>query len=1442
MSFVDQRVVEMIFNNQQFEKGVDTTLNSIDKLDKSLAFSGVNEGLNRIGDAADAVSDRFSGFGLIATSALDHITRQAVDAGEKLVKSLTVDQLSDGFRKYESSVSNVKAIMNQSGESLNTVNKYIDQLSWYSDQTSFGFDSMTSALKSFTQQGIKLEDAIPMIMGIGNAVTYTGVGAKEGSAAFGYYAKAIAAGYMTNKEWQSISRTLGASSVGLKQQFMDAAVAAGTLRKSIDGKYWTKNGLEVSVESFDSTLGNLKGKWLTTAVMTKVLAGEYGNVSVQLKDLMDQYEAETGKLLTLQEATEMFADQLDETAVKYALSATEAKTFTEAIDATKDAVSSQFKTIFDSVFGNTEEAIKLWTDLNGYLVDTFATPFAKAAELASEWKRIGGREDLINSFWNITEALGSVSDALKTAWHSVFPAKSAGALKRFTERIEQFTIKLKDNGPFIEKFQTIMTGVFSALSIGKKAIKAVVKGLEPLIDGLRRLADSILGKLNEKLETVASNLFSFSTGSIGDKFENITTAVANFSTKVVTFFETLRDTFKMAGGGLDGVLSVITTILIQFVSMVITTLEDLTGWDLSGAFKSIITGLLKFKNGIVNTVDSIKNSGFVQTMKDFFESFKKKEDANGLEEKVSLLDRLRTAFEKIRDFLAPLTATIKEFFTTTWAKIKEGFANLTFDDALGALGGAAVGAGAFSIFTLIETVKKKFKNLGSLNDISKSISNFLTNLKDSLGLFKNGDSFGDTLKKIATSLLILAAALLVMSSIDSGRLWESIGAVAALFTELTVFSDLVSGAAGKNFKKTASGLMKVAAAVLLMSIGVKILGSINPGDMKQGISAMAIVLGELAAFTLIAGGKGKNKLGDIGKNMILIAASMLVFALSLKALGSINADVMAQGLKAMAIVLAEVAIASNLMPKNMVGKSIGLVVMGAALGIVASALKKLGSIDPKVMKQGLSSAAIALAEFAIALNLMKGTLGAAAAILITTAALAMFVPILTKLGNMDISQLGMGLLALAGVFAVLALGAFILKPLAGTLLAVSAAMALFGVGIAALAVGLGILAVNIELIAASVPVAIAAFVTGIGLFIKSLALIITDVVDAFVTIAVAVVTGILETLIQTIPKFGEFIITLITTLCDVISATAGPVVDAVLDIIVAVLQGIADHVGDILDAVAKIFENIFKYIKEKFPEFVEKGKEILMKIKEGIVNKTTEVIEEVKNFAKNIVETIKEKVSDFKQAGIDTIEGFIEGFKEKISSAVTWAKDLGDKIVGGLKGVLGINSPSKVFAEIGKYSVQGLSAGLDEYSVLAERSAEGVGDNVADALGNSFRNIADTLNDDIDLNPEIRPVLDLTDIQNGSRYMNTAFGSRLLTAEFRGRMSDFESQQALAMQFSQLRNDIYDALSGFELSPDSLGSAVRSALEGTGIYMDRDRVGKLVTGYQNNTRRASGAY
>ena len=1494
MSSIDQRIVEMVFDNKEFEKGVGTTLDSIDKLDSSLQFQDVGKGITNLaslGDSVDTISDRFSTLGIVAMTALENITNKAVDAGIRLIESLTVDQLADGFKKYESSVSNVKAIMNQSGESLGTVEGYIDQLSWYADQTSFSFNDMTTALKTFTQQGISLDKAIPMIMGIGNAVTYTGVGAKEGSQAFTYYAKAISAGYMTTKEWQSISRTLGASSVGLKKQFMEAAVAANTLRKTGEDTYVTANGLTVSLETFDSTLGHVNGKWLTTEVMMDVLGGSYGSVSVQLKELMDQYEAETGEILTLQEATEKFADQLDETAVKYALSATEAKTFTEAIDATKDAVSSQFQSIFESVFGNTEEAIVLWSDLNSYLVDTFATPFANAAKLAEEWKKVGGREDLINSFWNITDALGNVGEAIKSAWHSVFPAKGVASLKAFTEKIEQATEKLKDNEVFIEKFKIALTGVFSAFNIIKKVLKAVFTGLSPLVIAFKEQFSFLGDKINE----VATRLFKFSVGNIGNNFEKITEKVAAFSSKIVEFFNAIYVSYIEGGGGLGGIVEVIFDSVADAFRTLISIIEKLTDWDLSGVEETIITPIQKIRNKIVDLVNAIKDSGFVTAIKDFFASFGAKGETDELKEKVTLLDKFKTAIEKLKAFLAPATEAVKTFFETAWTKLKEGFSNLSMDNLIGALGGAAVAGGSISVISLINSLKDKINGVGDikitlLDNIANSFSGFVSKINDAIDRIGGGDTFGDMLKKVATAILILAAAMFVLATISPGKLAASTAAVTAFMFELASMTSAL-GSSNKTFSKVATGLLKVSAAILIIAFAMKTLSNLNSDQIFIGVLAVGIILAELGVFTQNVGGSknmakvgtglalvgaavliianavekfanmdsdalaqgiigitvlisalglftktvgGSGKMVSIGVGFIAIAASMLIFADAVKKLGEMDARTMAQGLSSMAIVLTEVAVALGIIPAGALIKAASLVVMAIALKQLANVIAILGGLDIKVVKQGLGTMAIALAEFALALAIMDGTLGGSAALLVAALALAVLCPVIKSLGSMQLNQVLVALVALAGVFTVLGLAGMALKPVIGTILLLGAALALIGVGVFSLSAGLLVLALNVELICASLPVCLAALIEGIGAVIKSFANLAADLIEAVVII----INAILDALIATIPKFAELTITVITALCDIIIECTPKLIETVGTVVVAVLEGLATYVPQILEAIWHIFVAIFEFFKEKSPEWKEKGEELIGKVKDGIKGKVDEVVESIRTFVSDMIQAIKDKVEDFKQLGIDTIQGFINGFKEKINEAKDWAQDLGSKVIASLKNKLGINSPSKEFTEIGRYSIEGLSVGLNKYSRIAENSAVKVGEDVTDSLTSSFSDIADVVDGNVEFNPEVRPVLDLTDIQNGSKDLETAFGSKTIRANLRGRITDYESQQALNDELNRIKTELQDALSDMNINPGSLSDAIRNALSGSGVYMDGTRVGKLVTTYQSNNLRA----
>ena len=192
---IDERVVSMQFDNKQFESNVQTSLSTLDRLKRALRLDGAAKGFDNIDSAAknvnmsplanavDTVRVKFSALEVMAVTALANITNSAVNAGIQLVKSLSVDQIAAGWNKYGQKTSSVQTIMNATGKSIDEVNKYLDKLMWFSDETSYGFTDMTSAIAQLTSAGGDINKLVPMVMGIANATAFAGKGATEFSRA-----------------------------------------------------------------------------------------------------------------------------------------------------------------------------------------------------------------------------------------------------------------------------------------------------------------------------------------------------------------------------------------------------------------------------------------------------------------------------------------------------------------------------------------------------------------------------------------------------------------------------------------------------------------------------------------------------------------------------------------------------------------------------------------------------------------------------------------------------------------------------------------------------------------------------------------------------------------------------------------------------------------------------------------------------------------------------------------------------------------------------------------------------------------------------------------------------------------------------------------------------------------------------------------------------------
>ena len=355
----------MQFDNKKFESNVKTTMGTLDKLKEKLKFTDSYKGLEKLEQTAnkvnlqkissslDTVTSKFSNLGIVGTTALVNLTNSAVNAGKKLVKSLTVDQITAGWDKYGQKTASVQTIMNATGKSIDEVNEYLEKLMWFSDETSYSFTDMTSGLATMVSSGGDIRKLIPLITGVANATAFAGKGAAEFSRVLQYGVnQAYSLGYMQVQDW----KTIEGATVNSKQ-LMEALIGAGEALGKIEKG-------SVTTQTFRSSL---KDAWLDTEVMEAGF-GKFAEFSEAVYDMVS-----SGKVDTASDAISKLSGKYGDLGEKAFKSAQEAKTFQEAIDATKDAVSSSWMRTFEIIFGTYDKSKNLWTGLADVLWDVFAS-------------------------------------------------------------------------------------------------------------------------------------------------------------------------------------------------------------------------------------------------------------------------------------------------------------------------------------------------------------------------------------------------------------------------------------------------------------------------------------------------------------------------------------------------------------------------------------------------------------------------------------------------------------------------------------------------------------------------------------------------------------------------------------------------------------------------------------------------------------------------------------------------------------------------------------------------------------------------------------------------------------------------------------------------------------------------------------------------------------
>lgn len=1266
---VDERVVEMRFDNKQFEQNIQTSLSSLDKLKKSLNLEGAAKGLETVNDAANKCSGnmsplsnavetvrvRFSALEVMAITALQNITNSALAAGKNLVSAFTIDPIKTGFEEYETQINAVQTILantSSKGTTLDQVNNALDELNHYADMTIYNFTEMTRNIGTFTAAGVDLDTSVAAIKGIANLAAVSGSNSQQASTAMYQLSQALAAGIVKLQDWNSV---VNAGMGG--QVFQDALKETAKVHGIAIDEMIKDEG------SFRETLS--KG-WLTSDILTETLAKFTGDLNEDQLRTMGYTDDQIKSIM-----------EMGKTAND---AATKVKTFTQLFNTLKEAAQSGWTQSWEIIVGDFEEAKELLTEVS----DTFSAVINASADarnkMLQDWKDLGGRTMMIEAVKNVFEGLVSVAKPVREAFNEIFPPMTGKQLAEITERIRDLTAKFKMGEESSKNLKNTFKGVFAVLDIVGQAFKAVAGGVGELIglflpagNGVLSLTGSFgeyLVKLDETVKK--TDIFGKAVSTVVDIVKTAITFVKTAGEKVKEFGKAAGEKFDFPGFELfhsflervhdrmtqigDGAGKMKSGVIVAFEMMgealekckflkvmeaLWTAVKVIAGGIADAVGTMMGTLAEKLGNadfsGVLDILNSIAVGGIAVSISKFLKSVTEPlEGLNGVLEGVTgILDGVRGCFEayqtnlkagtllKIGAAIALLAGSIVAISLIDSDKLSASLGAITvlFANLLGAMAifnkissdtgkvsKACTAMIAMSVaVSILAGALKKVSDLdcGELARGLIGIAGLTTIVVASSKAMASGQK---QVMKGATSLIIFGAAIKILASAckDLSKLqWDELGrgltGVGVLFGEIAVFLR-VAKFNGKMIS-TATGIVILAAAMKVLASACKDFGQMEWSEIGKGLAGIGGLLAELAVFTNLAG--NAKHVMSTGVALTAIGAAMKILASAVKDFAQLQWDELGRGLTAMGGALAEVAIAVNLMPKNMIGIGTGLVIVGGALEIIANCMSKFGGMQWEEIGRGLTVMGGALAELAISLNFMKGTLGGSAALLVASAALTVLAPVLSTLGALSWEAIAKGLISIAGAFTIIGVAGAVLTPLVPTILALSGAFALIGVGV--LTIGAGLLAAGTGLSALAIGfTALAtAGAAGATAIVAALTVIVTGIVSLIPAVLTKVGEGLIaicKVIAAGAPVIGEAVKSVILTLIDVFVSCVPQFADGALQLVVGVLAALATYTPQIVDLAFKFLIGILEGIASNLPSLIKAGIDVLMAFFTGVVD------------------------------------------------------------------------------------------------------------------------------------------------------------------------------------------------------------------------------------------------
>ena len=1106
---VDQRVVEMQFNNAQFERNTKQSLSTIEKLKAALkfddvgdSFSGItkaakNVNLEPVSDGANEVYYRFKALDVVAGTVLSNIVTKAFAVGTALTKALTIDPMKTGLAEYETQINSVQTILantQKEGTNLAQVNAALDELNRYADMTIYNFTEMTRNIGTFTAAGVKLDTSVQAIKGIANLAAISGSTSQQASTAMYQLSQALAAGTVKLMDWNSV---VNAGMGG--QVFQDALKETARVHGVAIDEMIAKEG------SFRETLQH---GWLTASILTETLAKFTGDLSEEELRAIGYTEDQIAAII-----------KMGETAND---AATKVKTFTQLIDTLKEAVQSGWTQSWEYIIGDFEEAKELWTEISDRLqtvisqsaearnallqgglqsglnqfIDQGITDYSDlltdmlakigkasgaitdeeiesagglAKTLKSGWlnadmlessllqvvkeaselsklsdeqlesmslsrekvndilkqfteleekvqdgtisidefiekmNRPSGRENLIQSLYNVMDSFGKLMGTIKGAFDEVFPPMTAETLYKITESIRDLTSNLIISDDTADKLRRTFKGLFSIAKIGVNIITTLARAIGNTVRAVGNLG-VIQGAANQFLEITSaigdflSMVEEVTRGitKIGGGFEAAASKVDSVKEAFVTIAEAIDSKFtipefetpiKTLTANFDSISKSIKDF--GFSDKVVSSLEKLitlistSGVSAFTVFSTAIgAAFYVIRDICVNITEFIPKAvnAILELPKTASEAFKEFSDgvSEGANRVISMLDKVMEPFIKLRDI------AIESLKSTTSLDIYR-ILSLLDVGLLSVMVGQLAGSTKKLSDVFKDPVTKALDSIaGAFDSISGAVKSW------------QRQNTIKSIQYVAVAMLALSGALFVMSKIDLASMATGLGAIIVMTTTMVIamkqFSKSLDAISTGKLVGLAVVMAGISAGVIILANAVtKLVDALKPTegeDIATNVLTFASVVVGLTVLMTAVGKLGSMMSGTEAR--VVLSISVVLFSLgsaigklaaSVERLGTLNVNGLVAGLLSALSLIGMLVYAVNTTDFSGFSAFNGAALMGfaAALYIIASAVDKIAGIQNGLVGAMTSvlSLIVAMSAVATAMKGLKFTSGAA---------------------------------------------------------------------------------------------------------------------------------------------------------------------------------------------------------------------------------------------------------------------------------------------------------------------------------------------------------------------------------------------------------------------------------------------------------------------------------